>query len=325
MRKIRLHPKSSSKLSRAIFFALALAFVSQARSQNNPSQAQDRADLVRTQASVRNDAEIQQTGTDDSHAVATPNDPDLGEQAILKRSEAYQPFTIVVAAPISYTSNVALSRTNEEGDALFTPNVAVIYAPRITKTLFASFSVAQQYFYYGRFSELNFGSFDARAGLNYTIPRLHNLFLRVDYNYNRLTSDDGFDEFFSNHSIGLGAELPFQIGRAQQISIGVDLNFSIFAEPDEPQRHDFSGYVGYSANLTRSLTVNAVARLAVRDYLEGDRTDVSGIFALGASYRFTKYLSVSAISSFATNDSNRDVFDYDVVNVGGAVSLLFRF
>ena len=317
--------KSSGAIFRVSLCALLFAFASELRAQNNASQAQDRADLVRTQAAARNDAEIQQTGSDDSHAVATPNDPDLGEQAILKRSEAYQPFTIVVAAPISYTSNVALSRNNEEGDVLFTPNVAVVFAPHLTKTLYGSFSVGQQYFYYGHFSELDFGSFDARAGLTYTVPRLHNLFLRADYNFNRLTSDDGFDEFFTNHSIGLGAELPFQIGRAQQVSVGIDLNFSIFADPDEPQRHDFSGYVGYSANLTRSINLNAVARLAVRDYLNDDRTDVSGIFALGASYRFNKFFSVSAISSFATNDSNRDVFDYDVVNVGGALSLLFRF
>jgi hypothetical protein len=66
-------------------------------------------------------------------------------------------------------------------------------------------------------------------------------------------------------------------------------------------------------------------RLAVRDYVQGARTDVSGIFALGASYRFTKWLSANAISTFATNDSNQDVFDYNVANVGGAVALTFRF
>lgn len=310
---------------RALLLLLAGALISQAQGQGNPSQAQDRAALVRTQNGLRDDAESQQTGTDDSHAVATPNDPDLGEQAILKRSEVYQPWTVVVAAPISFTSNVALSRNNEESDVLFTPNVAVIFAPRITGTLFANFSVGQQYFYYSEFSELNFGSFDARAGLSYTAPRLHSLFLRADYNYNRLTSDDGFDEFFSNHSLGFGAEMPFQIGRAQQVSVGVDLNISLAADPDAPRRHDYSAYVGYSVNLTRALSLNAVGRLAVRDYVEGDRTDVSGILALGATYRFTKWFSANAISTFATNDSNQDVFDYDVANVGGALSLTFRF
>jgi len=324
MRKGCLRGNSGVGILRAILVALAFAAASNARSQGNPSQAVDRAQLLRTQPTLRDDAESQETGTDDSHAVATPNDPDLGEQAILKRSDSYQAFTVVVAAPISFTSNVALSRTNEESDVLFTPNVAVIYAPRITRTLYGSFSVGQQYFYYDRFSDLNFGSFDARAGLTYTLPQLHNLFLRADYNYNRLTSD-GFDEFFSNHALGFGAEVRFQIGRAQQISVGVDTNFSVHAEPEQPRRHDYSAFVGYSANLTRSLSVNAVVRLAVRDYLEGDRTDVSGIFALGATYRFTKWFSLSAIGTFATNDSSQDVFDYDVANIGGAAALNFRF
>jgi len=105
----------------------------------------------------------------------------------------------------------------------------------------------------------------------------------------------------------------------------VDANLSLCAEPDEPGRHDFSAFAAYSANLTRSLTANAVVRLAVRDYVEVDRTDVSGIFALGATYRFTKWFSANAISTFAINDSNIDVFDYDVFNIGGAAAVTFRF
>ena len=310
---------------RVILFGLGLAVVSETSAQNLPSRAVDRTQLVRTQTSLRDDSESQQTGTDDTHAIATPNDPDLGEQAILKRADSYQPWTVLVAAPISFTSNVALSRTTKKAMSFSRPTVAVIWAPHITRTLYGSFSVGQQYFYYNRFSEFNFGSFDARAGLTYTVPQLHNLFLRADYDFNRLTSDSGFDEFFSNHSLGFGAELPFQIGRAQQVSLGADANFSVHAEPELPQRNDYNFYIGYSANLTRSLTFNAVARLAVHDYHENDRTDLSGILGLGVTYRFTKWLSVNAIGSFATNDSSQNVFDYDVADFGGTFALNFRF
>ncbi len=311
-------------LLRAFVAFLAFAGIVSARAQGNASSAQDRAQLLRVQSGLR-DETTAPTGTDDTHAVATPNDPDLGEQEILKRSDSYQPWTVSMSAPISYTSNVALSRNNEQGDALFTPGLGVSFVPKIKGTLYASFSVGKQFFFYDRFSELNFASFDARAGLTYTLPRLHNLYLRAEYDYNRLTPTDSLDEFFSNHAIDLGAEMPFQIGRAQQISAGVDASFSVHADPAPPERHDFSAFIGYSVNLTRSLTANAVARLAVRDYVESDRTDVSGIFALGTTYRFTKWLSVNAIASFAVNDSNQDVFDYQVGNIGGALSLSFRF
>jgi len=324
MRKGFRRDNPISTLLRIILFLVSLAASATLRAQD-PSSAQDRAQLLRAQPSLREDDESEQTGTDGSHAVATPNDPDLGEQAILKRSERYQPFAVVMGVPISYTSNVALASTNEEGDVLFTPNVAVIYAPRITRTLYASFSVAQQYFYYNEFPEFDFGSFDARAGLTYTLPRFQNLLLRADYSYNRLTSDDGFDEFFQNHAVNFGTELPVQIGRAQQVSVGSDLSFSIDSDPNGPGRNDYSVFVGYSVNLTRSLTANAVARVAMRDYNDSGRFDASPIFALGASYRFTKWLSASAISTFASNQSTEEVFEYDVFNLGGAAALNFRF
>ena len=310
---------------RCLLFAGALGPFCIAHGQTPNSQVVERAQLLRTQPTLREDPTVDDTGTDEDHAVASPNDPDLGEQAILKRAEHYKPFSVSVASPFSYTSNVALARTNEQDDVLWTPSVVVTYAPRIVSTLFATFTVGQQYFYYDEFGELDFGSFDARAGLVYTLPRLRNLLLRADYSYNRLTSDDGFDEFFQSHALAFGGELPFRLGRAQQISVGADFSFTVEAEPEQPGRHDYSAFVGYSLNLTRDLTLGAVVRLAVRDYLEGDREDVSGILALSANYRFTKWLSANAISTFATSDSNQDVFDYEVVNIGVAGALNFRF
>ncbi len=307
----------------ALICGVAAVSPPRASAQGSSSQAVDRAQLLRPQVTLRDEPESQ-TDDGESHASSSPNDPDLGEQAILRRNDRYQPFTVSVAAPLSYTSNVALSRTNEQSDVLFTPGVAITYAPRITKTLFATVSLGQQQFYYEEFSELDFGSFDARAGLTYIVPRWRNLVLRAEYGFNRLTDSD-FDEFYASHMLVLAAEMPFRIGRAQQISIGAEADFNLHAEPDEPGRHEFSGYVGYAANLTRALTLNAVARLAVRDYVEVDRTDVSGILSLGMTYRIAKAVSLSATTTVATNDSDRLVFDYDVVNIGAAVALTFRF
>ena len=225
-----------------------------------------------------------------------------------------------------YTSNVALARTDERGDFIFAPAVGISYAPHITQTLYGAFSVGQQQFYYNRYGEFDFGSFDFRAGLNYSLPTLHDLQLHAEYNFNRLTaSHDLGDEFFTDHSLFLSAELPFRIGRAQQVAIGAETNISLYAEEAAPRRHDFDVYVGYSANLTRSLSVNAVGRVAVRDYVEGDRDDVSEILALSATYRFTKWLSASASSTLAANQSNHSVFDYQVANFGGAVAVSLRF
>jgi hypothetical protein len=302
---------------------LSLLLMVERAAAQNPTQAVDRAQLLRAQPSLRD--EPASDDADGAETVAaSPNDPDLGEQAILKRSERYRAFTFYASTPISYTSNVALARTNEQEDLLFTPSVGVAYAPKITSTLYGNFSIGQQFFHYDKFSELDFGSLDARAGLTYLAPKLRNLLLRADYAYNRLTSD-GYDEFFSNHSLNFAAELPFRIGRAQQISVGADASISIASSPDEPARHDFSPFVAYAVKLTRELTVTAVGRVAWREYVEGDRSDVSGILALSATYRFTEAFSANAIATFATSDSNQDAFDYDVANVGLALSLAVRF
>ncbi len=119
--------------------------------------------------------------------------------------------------------------------------------------------------------------------------------------------------------------MPFRIRRAEQLSLGVTLNLSFYANPDPPQRNDYSFYVGYDLALSRSFSIAATARLAVRDYYVGDRTDVSEILSLSANYRIRDSLILSALSSFAWNESNHSVFDYNVANVGGGVTLTLKF
>jgi hypothetical protein len=286
---------------------------------------QDRAQLLRSSNPPPGDPYSEENGVDNGRAAESPNDADVGEQEILKRVERYEPFTASVATPFYYTSNVALVRNGEQSDLLFAPTAGVTYAPRFTRTLYGSFTLQRQEFYYDKFSALNFGSLDFRAGLSYILPKAHNLILRGEYDYNRLTLSNSLNGFFSNHSIFLSAELPFRIGRAQQVSLGADTNVSLDANPSAPQRDEFDVYIGYAVSLTRSLSVSAVGRVFVRDYRSISRTDVSEVLALTANYRITKYFSAGAATTLARSQSSKSVFDYDVANVGGALSLTFKF
>jgi hypothetical protein len=287
-------------------------------------QVQDRAQLLRPPGTTT-DPYSQENGVDNGRAVSTENDADVGEQEILKRIERYEPFSVSIATPIYYTSNVALVRRGERSDTIFAPAAEITYAPRFTKTLYGAFTLQRQEFYYDKFSGLNFGSFDFRAGVSTILPTAHNLILRAEYDYNRLTFSNSFNDFFNNHSIFLSAELPFRIGRAQQVSLGVDTNISLGSSPSAPQRDEFDFYVGYAVSLTRNLSLGAVSRIYVRDYREIDRTDVSEVLALTANYRINKYLSAGAATTLSWSRSTKSVFDYDVANVGGVVSLTFRF
>jgi hypothetical protein len=286
----------------------------------------DRAQSLQSQTQPPFGSPTTPQGFEDGHAVTTPNDPDIGQQEILKPTAEYHPFTVSLGTPVFYTSNVALTNRGEVGDVVVAPVTGAFYDPQLAKNLYAHLGAREQIFYYGKFTAFNFGSLDCEAGLNYFLPAFHNLTLRAWYDFNRLTFDDRLgDEFFSNHSIILNAELPFRLSRAQQIIVGVDTNLSVAADHQSPRRNDYEGYLGYSVDLTRAFNIGAVGRVVDRDYHQNGRNDVSEIISATATYRLTDWCWLSAISSFAHNDSNQDVFDYDVANVGGAVSLAIKF
>jgi hypothetical protein len=304
------------------FLGLALGCLVAGHAPAQSSQDVDRAQLGRTQTDVGYGT----SGVENGQAVSTPNDADLGEQQILKRSDTYQPFTASVGMPFYWTSNAALSRTNEQDDFILAPAAAIVYQPRFTNTFYGFADVREQLFYYDEFDQLNFGAFDADVGLIYVLPQLENLTLRVQYNYNRLTEKDSFNDFFYNHAIIVNAEVPVRLGRAQQISFGTTANISATAEPEVVRRNDYEAYVGYTLAVSRAFFVNAVGRLVIRDYYhQNSRVDMSEIAALTGTYQFNRYFSATALSTFAANQSNHEVFDYKVGNVGGAVALSVKF
>jgi hypothetical protein len=298
------------------------------------AQTANQAQLTREQAPSPFAPTVPASAVGGGPAVAAPGDADLGQQQILKRVEEYQPFTISAGVPFYWTSNVALTSSGEQSDFVVAPAAGVFYEPRITSTLYGLIDVREQLFYYDQFDSFDFGSFDVEVGFRYLVPQWHNLLLRLEYDYNRLTEKNSFEAFFQNHAFIIDAEVPFRFGRAQTLTLGGDVNISAAAtESHQPpningisaRRNDYEIYLGYSAVLTRSFFVNAVGRVVVRQYWEGDRHDISEILALSANYRVNKYLTLSAVTTLATSKSNQSVFDYSVANVGGAVAFSVKF
>jgi hypothetical protein len=318
---------SGSRQLRIFFASLGvggvLALVDSSNGQT--IQSINRAQLSRDQALTAPEAPSPPTGEGELEMVTSPNDPDIGEQQLLRRTETYQPFTASVSIPIYWTSNVALTNSGEQGDLLTSPVAAVGYQPRITNNLSGYVGVRDQQFYYKRLHDFDFGSFDVEVGLTYTVPQFYHVILHLGYDYNRLTKRKSFDDFFSNHMLVLSAEVPIRINRAQQISIGASSSISMTAVPEKPRRDDFDGYVVYSVQLTRALVLAANGRISLHDYILTDRIDVTELVALNATYSVTNFISANALASFAANQSNHSVFDYQVGDLGGAFSVLIRF
>lgn len=309
-----------------IFAALVFASVASWSSGQTPISDVDRAQWMREQGGGPLVDTGGTAGVENGEAVSTPNDADMGTQQILKRENRYQAFTASAGLPIYFTSNAQLAEHGGRSDVIMAPVVALYYEPKLTENLYAFADARFQEFYYGRYQDLDFGSLDLEVGLIYTVPNLHNLILRGEYDYNRLNDSDRFaDILFQNHGIILNAELPFQISRDQRLAIGGDLNFSVAADHQAPRRHDFDAYAGYGIFLTRQFVVSATGRVIVRDYVQGSRVDVSEVLSLTATYRLTSWCDVSGLFTFANNDSNKNSFSYDVANVGGAMALAIKF
>jgi hypothetical protein len=280
-----------------------------------------RADIARSQT------ETSPGGTQFNAGAATANDADLGQQEVIaEQQQKYQPFTVAVAAPIYWTSNAFLTRSDEASDVITAPGAAIYYQPRITGALFGLLDVRNQQFYYNRFDQLNFGDFAVDAGLNMTLPQMENLTLRAQYTYDRLTKKDSFSAFFQNHEIILNAEVPVRIGQAQLLAFGAATTLSFVSEPEVSRRNDYEAYVAYNIAITRAISVAASGRMTVRDYYhENSRVDLSELAALSATCAVSRYMSISALSTFGANQSNQSIFDYKVGNVGGSVVVGIKF
>jgi hypothetical protein len=192
----------SSELHRLKIFAFIICVLFLVGAQPG-AQAQNvdvnRAQLTQSQAPSPFGPGVSPEGTT---VVPGPYDTELGEQAVLKRVERYEPWTATIASPVFYTTNVALTDRNEKHDIISAPVAAVSYQPHIIDTLYGFAGVRQQFFYYNHFNDFDFGSLDVEAGLIYFLPQFHNLVVRGEYDFNRLTfSDRVLDEFFTNHGL----------------------------------------------------------------------------------------------------------------------------
>lgn len=252
-------------------------------------------------------------------------DDAFGAQVIMKEQPRARPFTAFAEVSAFFTNNVALARRAREGDGFMIASLGTAYSRPLRADLRLETSLRSSVFRYAEYRELDFQSVDASIGLAWTPRALHGTELLLRYTFTDLTTAEHGYEFFKNHAVLVGAQNAFSVSRAQVVYGGVTAQWS-WADPREAGRDEYSAFVGTRVQATRNIDVDLFYRYGRFIYREAaGRHDHNHSISLTARYAPTEWFSVSGSTSAGFNRSNREQFDYDVLNVGVAVQAAIRF
>jgi hypothetical protein len=262
----------------------------------------------------------------DFDSFDTDFDDAFGAQVILKENVIEKAFTGWAEVAGFYTNNVALARRGTLQDTFLTNTFGLSYHKALKPTLVFDATLRGSLYRYNRFNELDFQSIDPSISLTWLPKKLENTALYIRYAYNQLTTASSGDEFFSSHSVAIGAQKVWPIARAHSIFAGVQAQWS-WADPSDVQRDEYSAFVGYHADIARKFTGDLNYRFAYYDYRESaaGRRDANHSVSLAFRYALEEWLAVSASTYLSTNRSNIDAFSYDVWNLGGSIGLSTKF
>ena len=253
-------------------------------------------------------------------------DDAFGAQVILKENVIVKNFMAWTEVSGMFTNNVALTRAGQLDDTFLASTFGLAYRKAVKPTIAFDASLRVSLFRYNRFNELDFQSIDPSLSLTWTPEKLKNTAFYARYGFNQLISAASGDDFFNSHNLSVGVQKIWPIARTHAVIAGAQAQVS-WADPSANQRNEYSAYVGYHAGLTEKASADFNYRYAFFDYreVEGGRHDHNQGLSLSFRYALEEWLSVAATSTWASNKSSVEVFDYEAFNIGGSLGLSAKF
>jgi len=256
--------------------------------------------------------------------VSTSGDLDLGVQVIMKRKEKEQDFRFFADAAEFYTDNVALAKNHQQGDSYFFGDVGFTYQHNLTDALAIEATVRQGFFRYDTFKSLNLDDFNGGTGLTYDWKKLWDLTFFTRYNYERFSNDDIGNSFFQNDTLTFGAQKTWMSSQRDYLYAGYS-SIVGWSSPKASQRDEHGLYFGTHYNFSHEFSADFYYRIALFDYAVGGRTDLNQTMVASFAYIINDYAKITASASFAVDNSNQSVFDYNLFTGGGGVALQIKF
>lgn len=307
-----------------IFIVLASGSGVLAHAQNRQAQI-DQSRLLQTpvvSASSKPGTASDQSALSD--LLIEPDDA-LGAQRFLKSQQNVRPFAAAAELFGFKTNNVGLARRDTQSDEFLVASTAFSYRTALGERAALDVSIRGSIFRYNEFRTLDFNSIDAGLGLTWVPAKMRGVALFGRYNFTELFSEHDGDAFFENHTVTIGAQKNFVLGRAHYFFGGLSAQAG-FADPAAAQRDEYSAYGGYHVDLTQNLEADIAYRYGFFLYREeGSRRDHNQSVTIALKYNVTDWFSVVATSFFGWNRSNQRIYDYDVVNGGVGLGVTARF
>jgi len=254
---------------------------------------------------------------------------DLGKEVILepKRLRMFEAYS---GTQYLYNNNVLLAPSERKKDTLLFQTFGASFSPPLIPKLSSAIFFRYQIIRYD--DEIKHGTnevvdldFDALAGgLSLSYPLQDWLTAYGSWTAQRLTFECEDRSFYKEFDTQLGLRATKPLGRRAAAYCGYQFNWRAVS-PAQFNRVENAGYTGINLALVDKLTALLLYRLRFSDYLDVHRNDLDHQVSLTFAYSFHEYVGVRAYALYGNNDSNQSLFDYEVVNAGGGVTLSLRF
>jgi hypothetical protein len=155
------------------------------------------------------------------------------------------------------------------------------------------------------------------------VPRAGGIIAFARYDFTELLDTDG-KQLVQDHAFTFGGQKTFVFGRSHFLTIGATGVFGK-STPRSQERDQAGVHTAYHLQMTRSLGADLLYRYAAEFYRENGRLDHNQTLSLSVGFSATQWLRIEGSISAARNESNRSLFDYDVLNLGSGVRLGIKF
>jgi hypothetical protein len=318
---VKPHPMLSIRFLLSLTLASMAMAVTSLAQDSRPEQALETerlssaAGLGRVEAPTKNSLSPIQSAETRS---------EFGEQVVIKRQAAFDPWRVEINVQGFHTDNVALAPRRVE-DFFLRSTLDIAWRKPISTDWVAELGLSQDFMRYDEFSSLNYDKSSASAGVSTRLDWLGGATFTMRYLFDYLTEEGFGSRILSSQSILVGVLKSWKLSDKQRLFVGLISEPDLAVDPDLAVRHEHGFSAGWTMKITERFTTRLSGRAGYHTSPNTGRDDWNYSTRLTATYQMTDWASINASTGLNVNRSNVDRFDYRNMLTGAWLGLQMRF